>query len=124
MNLHGIVANQVSAVNPLMKLSIQTSSGYTQLPNGQQVPTYNPAVVILGQVQSLSAGEIQHMDALNIQGIRRAIYLSGEIDGLIRETRQGGDLITTPNGQVWLVHVIDEYWEDWVKALVTLQNNS
>jgi len=124
MNLHGMVANQVSAVNPLIQLSIRTSAGYSQLSNGQQVPLYNSPVVVLGQVQSLSAGEIQHMDAMNIQGIRRAIYISGNIDGLVRPNKQGGDLIMTPNGQIWLVHVIDEYWEDWCKALVTLQNNA
>lgn len=124
MNLHGIVANVVSAVNPLIVLSIRTSSGYTTNANGKQVPTYNPAVLVYGQVQSLTAGEIQQMDGMNVQGVRRAIYISGQIDGLIRPNRQGGDLITTPNGQVWLVVVIDEYWEDWCKALVVLQNSS
>jgi len=124
MNLHAVVANQISAVNPLIQLSIKVSTGYTQLANGQQVPTYAAPVRILGQVQSLSAGEIRHMDAMNIQGIRRAIYISGQIDGLVRPNKQGGDLITTPNGQIWLVHVIDEYWEDWCKALVTLQNGA
>ena len=66
---------------------------------------------------------------LNIQGTRRKIWLNGEIDGLVREDNKGGDLITDPNGDVWLVALITEQWTtrseapNWVSAIVTRQNS-
>ena len=70
MNLHAIVSGAIQAVNPFTQLFIQTSSGYTTGPDGTQAPTYNDGVSVYGDVQALDAGEIQHLDALNIQGRR------------------------------------------------------
>lgn len=127
MNLHGIVAGAVSAVNPQILASVQVSTGNTLGATGKQTPTYAPAVTVPAQVQALQYKDIEHMDALNIQGTRRAIYLYGRIDGLVRSTGKGGDLITITSGVnagVWLVAVVAEQWPDWCKALCTLQNEA
>lgn len=126
MNLHGIVAGAVDAVNPRIEISIQVSTGNTIIPGGKRVPTYAPAVTVRGQVQPLQYTDIQMLDALNIQGTRRAIYITGRVDGLIRSENKGGDLITIAEGVnagVWLVAVIAEQWPDWCKALCTLQDD-
>lgn len=121
MNLHQMAANQVAKVNPLTPLSIQVSNGYTPGPGGRQIASYLPAVTIPGQVQSLSAGDLRQVDGLNLQGIKRAIYINGRVDGLVRQDRKGGDLITTPDGNQWLVAMVLEYWPNWCKVAVTLQ---
>jgi hypothetical protein len=121
MNLHGIVANAISAVNPLVALLVQVSTGYSTNADGSRTPAYANAVSVQGQVQSLTAGDLRQLDALNIQGAQRAVYLNGRIDGLIRPGKKGGDLIITPEGNTWLVVHILEYWPDWVKAAITLQ---
>lgn len=132
MNLHAIVSGVISAVNPPTMLSIQVSNGYTTQSDGTRVPSYCDAVTVEGDVQALAAGDIQHMDALNIQGRRMAFYINGNIDGLIRVNNQGGDLITIVSGgnnpqlegSVWLVAEISEYWPDWCKVLAVLQNDA
>lgn len=122
MNLHGIVAPAIGIVNPMVPLSIQVSTGSTTAADGQRTPTYAPAITVMGQVQALQYNDIVQLDALNIQGVRRKIYISGRVDGLVRTDRKGGDLIVTPDSKVWLVVLVLEYWPDWVSCAVTLQN--
>jgi len=121
VNLHGIAAPYIGAVNPLVTISIQRSTGYTKNAAFEQVPTYATAVDVLAQVQSLTADDLRQVEGLNIQGEKRAVYINGRVDGIIREDRKGGDLITW-NEIVWLnVHVL-EYWPDWCKFVITRQN--
>lgn len=82
------------------------------------------ALVIPGQVQPLTFKDIQQLDGLNIQGSQRAIYFDQQIDGIVRADRKGGDLVTTPDGKVWLVTLVLEAWPDWTKVAVTLQNGA
>jgi hypothetical protein len=76
------------------------------------------------QVQALTGRDLQQIDGLNLQGTRRAIYIEGDIEGIVRPTQQGGDLITTPDGSIWLVAMVLETWPNWCKVAVTLQNGS
>lgn len=130
MNLHQIVSGKIQAVNPFTLLSIQTSNGYTTNLDGTQTPTYNDPVTIEADVQALDAGDIQHMDSLNIQGRRMKFYINGNIDGLIRITQQGGDLITIVGGgtnqavlgSIWLTATVLEYWPDWCSVAAVMQN--
>lgn len=130
MNLHSIVSGAIQAVNPFTQLSIQTSNGYTTNPDGTQVPTYNDAVSVYGDVQALDAGEIQHLDSLNIQGRRMKFYINGNIDGIIRISQQGGDLIIILAGgnnqplagTIWLTAVVLEYWDSWCSVAAVMQN--
>ena len=123
MNLHGIVSGAVGAVNPLIKLTIQVSSGYAVGPTGKQTPVYLKAVTAMGQVQPLTGGDLRHMDALNLQGEFKAIYINGRIDGLVRSENRGGDLVTLPDGTLYLVSQVLEDWPDWCKVAATLQNS-
>lgn len=124
MNLHGIVSGAIGAVNPLITLAVQISTGYQILVGGKQRPAYAPLVFPKGQLQPLTYNELRQLDALNIQGIRRAIYINGVLDGLVRPDKKGGDLIATPDSRLWLVVLVLEQWPDWVKVAVTLQNET
>lgn len=121
MNLHAIASRAIAAVNPPAPATIQMSVGYATSPDGTRVPAYADAVDVSAQVQSLSYNDIQHLDGLNIQGVRSAIYLYGDWSGLVRPDGKGGDLIRV-GGQTWLVAVVLENWPGWTKVAVTLQN--
>ena len=85
------------------------------------------AMVILAQVQPLSGGDLRHMDALNLQGSHRAIYIGGPLAGGVRVGVKGGDIVTLPDGSVYLVTQPLEPWygtAGWSKAAMTLQNGS
>lgn len=125
MNFHGLVSGVVSAVNPLVPLTVKVNTGYTTDSTGKRTPTYAaPLVNVPGQVQNLTYSDLKQIEGLNLQGIRRAIYINGRVDGLVREGNKGGDIITSPDGNVWLVAHVLEYWPDWCKVAVTLQNGS
>jgi hypothetical protein len=124
MNLHGIVSGAIAVVNPFTPVTIKLSNGWTSNPDGTRTPAYIEVDGISAQVQALSFRDIQQIAGLNLEGTRKAMYLNGEIDGLVRATNNGGDLVIFPNGSVWLVAMILEQWPDWCKAAVTLQNNA
>ncbi len=125
MNLHGIVTPAISAVNPLVAATLRRSNGYTIAADGTQIPAYTDTVIMV-QVQALTFSDLQHLNGLNIQGVRRAVYLNGSALGVVRNLRVGGDLmIFAPGalveGTTWLVaHVLEE-WPDWYKVAITLQ---
>ena len=130
MNLHSIVAPAIAAINPLVTATLQRSTGYTTNADGNRVPTYSTQSVTV-QAQSLTYTDITHLDGLNIQGVRRAIYLTGVAEGVVRVGKQGGDVLTFPvgtfpEGNVWLCALALESWSQsgWTKVAITLQNGT
>jgi hypothetical protein len=127
MNLNQIVARVIDAVNTRVIASVQISTGNVTNADGTRTPSYADPVNVAAQVQPLTFRDIMQIQGLNLQGTRKAIYLNGEIDGLIRPTNQGGDLITLPDGSVWLVALVLEGWDltaGWCKVAATLQNDA
>lgn len=85
------------------------------------------SLVLLAQIQPVTWRDIQQMDGLNLEGIRWKAYLNGQVDGLVRPERKGGDLIIISSGRhqgVWLVAQVLEQFPDWVCAAITMQNQS
>jgi hypothetical protein len=124
VNLHQIVAGAIGTVNPQVPCTIQQSTGYTIGADGTQAPTYTTVSGVPCQIQALTYSDLQKMQGLNIQGLRRAVYVNGNFNGVVRPALKGGDLITTPDGRIWLVAIALEQWPDWCKCAITLQNGS
>lgn len=93
-------------------------------PDGKSTPKYITTTGVSGNVQSLQYKDLELISGLNIEGVRRKIYLQGEVDGIVRFQMKGGDLITTPDGVVWLVALVSEQWGPWCSVIVTLQDGS
>src|SRR5579871_2481547 len=121
MDRHGLVSGAIAAVNPLVPLTLQVSNGYTTAADGSRAPSYAAPVTVFGQVHALTYRDLQQVEGLNLNGTRRAIYLEGQENGLVRADNKGGDLITDAAGNVWLVAMVLEAWPDWTKVAVTLQ---
>lgn len=129
MNLHGIVAPAIATVNPFVTATLQRSSGYATAGDGTRTPQYTSVPGVSVQVQALTFSDLQHLDGLNIQGVRRAVYLNGHALAVVRELQAGGDLFvfpagTLPEGNTWLVAYVLEAWPDWCKCAITLQNGA
>lgn len=127
MNLHGIVSGAIGAVNPFVLGTVQVSIGYTVGSDYVQVPAYQTFAGVSMQVQALTYRDLVQTSGLNLNGTRRAIYMNGRADGVVRSLMKGGDLVTLtdgPNAGVWLVDQVIEQWSDWVKVAVTLQLES
>ena len=126
VNLRGIANSATSAINPNVRATVLRSAGSTTLPNGARVPKYKTSQAIV-QVQALSFSDLTQADGLNIQGVRRAVYVNGAVAGLIRIKQKGGDVLvfdqgTLIEGTTWLcVHVLEQ-WPQWCKFIITLQD--
>lgn len=119
MNLRGIANSVSSQVNPNVSATIRRSTGYTIGAGLKQVPTYSDTSGMV-QVQALDGGDLRQLDGLNITGTLRAVYLSGNLAGVIKPESKGGDLIVM-GGQTWLVVKVLEHWPTWTKAAICLQ---
>ncbi|RUV37415.1 hypothetical protein [Mesorhizobium sp. M7A.F.Ca.MR.148.00.0.0] len=126
MNLHGIVSAAIATVNPFVTATLKRSTGYTTAADGTRTPTYLDVPGVSVQVQALGYSDLQQLDGLNIQGVRRAVYLNGQALAVVRPLQTGGDLFlfpagTLPEGDTWLVAYVLESWPDWCKCALTLQ---
>jgi len=132
MNLHEIVSPMVGAVNPHVPGAWLRSTGYAITAAGKSVPAYAAPADVAVQVQALSGPDRAHLDGLNIQGVKRAFYLSGNVEGSSRPDAKGGDLITFESGDdvpaplrgtTWAVAAVLEAWDTggWSKVAVLEQ---
>lgn len=128
-NLRAIANGPIQVVNPDIPATLWVSTGNTTDPTTyKQVPAYDQ-VPVAAQVQPLTTGDIRQLDALNIQGAEKAIYLNGVALAINRIKKLGGDLVVfapglVPEGTTWLVKANLEQWGGtWCKVAVTLQDD-
>lgn len=131
MNLRAIANRATQRINPNVSATIMRSDGYTTDDDGKRVPKFTPLPLQV-QVQPASTGDIQKLEALNIQGVHRVIYISAEVEAMIRVDKKGGDQIIFEAGIMpeddqktrWIISVVLEVWgHDWRKCAITLQNS-
>jgi hypothetical protein len=121
MNLHAVASAAISSINPMSQVGILVSTGSTYNGDGSRTPTYNPPRIVSAQLQSLQYSDVMKLEGLNIQNVRDKIYLSGDLEGLIRADRRGGDLVIFPDGRTYVVAIILENWPEWTCAAITQQ---
>lgn len=124
MNLHAIAGPIVSAVNPWQAAQWKASTGYTKDASYKQMPSYAAPVDVMVQMQALTFKDLQQVAGINLNGEARAMYLNGNVQGVLRPDGQGGDLFILPDASVWLVVHILEPWNrtaGWIKCAVVRQ---
>jgi hypothetical protein len=127
VNLNAIVGPVCASINDWVTAYMQQSQGYTTNPDGSRAPAYGPMTPMQVQLQALQYNDLMQVSGLNITGIRHAMYINGAWDPVIRSQQEGGDLVTLPDGSVWLIVFLFENWSrtgGWSKVAITLQNNS
>ncbi|WP_312990827.1 hypothetical protein [Atlantibacter hermannii] len=121
MNLRGIANGLTSRINPNVAGVFQVNTGFTTLPGGKRVPSYNNVDVSV-QFQELSSTDLKQIDAVNTQGILRSAYLNGNFNGVNRPEQKGGDILMVGNDK-WLVVKVAELWPEWCRVIVNLQRS-
>lgn len=122
MNLRGIANRATSTINPNVPGVFQVNTGFTTLPGGKRVPSYNSVDVIV-QLQELSSTDLRQVDSVNIQGIVRSAYLNGNFNGVNRPEQKGGDILMIGE-EKWLVVKVPEIWPDWCRVIINLQRST
>lgn len=123
MNLNEIAGTYTAVVNENVLATIRVSTGFTVDPTYKTAPAYRDFPNVPIQVQALDGPELAQIASLNIQGVTRAAYFNGALEGLDRPAGRGGDLILF-GGRTWLVTKVFESWDSpgWTKVAITLQN--
>lgn len=127
MDLNAIAAAATASITPSVSATLQTSAGYTTNADGSRSPAYSAPITVTAQVQPMTYRDLVQVEGLNLNGTQRAVYLHGDVNGVVRVAKDGGDLITIPTGPnsgVYLVVHVLEAWPDWVKVVATLQDGS
>ncbi len=133
MNLHGIVRGPISTVNQDRPVQYLRSTGNSVNGAGKQTPTYAASVPLIGNIQPIATDDLEHTDYLNKQGVYRAVYLFGNVEGIVRPAQKGGDLLQFARFQGeavanWLTIKADETWNvndgGWCRVVVVLQSDS
>jgi hypothetical protein len=127
-NLRQLANNQTTTINPNVAATLKVSTGFTVNASHRQVPSYDSFAVV-AQVQPLSTGDIRHNDALNVQGVMKAVYLNGVAEAINRIKTKGGDLLVFADGvlaegNTWLITEVTEQWaQTWCRVTITLQDD-
>ncbi|MBW8073160.1 MAG: hypothetical protein GJU77_05690 [Ferrovum sp.] len=119
MNLNSLVSGAINAINPLVTAVVQQSTGYTIGADGTQLPTYS-STTVQAQVQALTSGDLQKLDAMNVQKVVQKAYLYGDFESVFRILGKGGDLVTI-GPYTYLVTAVLERWPGWVSVGLTMQ---
>lgn len=127
-NLRAIANSVTRVINPNVPATLYISTGNTISASHVQVPAYDLEPVT-AQVQPLSSKDVRQLDALNIQGAEKAIYLNGTALAINRVLQLGGDLVVfapgiQPEGTTWKILASLEQWgKTWCKVGVILQDD-
>jgi hypothetical protein len=129
MDLRGIANQASNTVNPNIIVILQTSNGFTIGSGNRQQPQYNSPLSGPAQIQALDNSDLKQLEGLNISGSIRALYVKGNLAGVIRPDSKGGDLVTiNPQPGVpllvigqWLTTKVLESWPDWTKVVICKQ---
>jgi hypothetical protein len=132
VNLHAAVRGAINAINPDVIGTWRESTGSTRDAARRVVPSYTDHSNIPMQVQALSGRDLQHKEFLSMQGIKRAVYLFGTVQGVSKPQAKGGDILEFAMNagdrvRPWLVVVELEQWNPagtWSKVGVVLQDNA
>lgn len=129
--LRGIANAAIQGINPNKPMTLRMATGgYTIDPETRlQIPVYTETQV-MGNDQSLSSDDLNHVEALNLEGTVRAIYLYGNVSGVVRASGQGSSVLRFESdigGTVgiweWNVYKVAEAWQGWCKVFAVLQDN-
>lgn len=125
INVRGLANAAIQAVNTNQTIGWVQSSGYTTDAAGHRTPS-STTTSIEAQVQATSAGDLKHIDGLNIQGVMRSVYMYGNVQGVVRADQKGGDILQFPevpggSSKNWRVVSVVETWPTWAKVIVVLQ---
>jgi len=123
MNIYPIANTAINVINVNVEATLLISDGYTIGEGRKQIPVYKSPIVGQVQIQALDGKDLKQLDGVNMNGTIRALYLLGNLAGVVKPEGKGGDLVKL-NNQSWLVVKVLECWPQWSKVAIVLQEDS
>jgi hypothetical protein len=123
IDLRSIANTAIQPINQDIMVDVWASTGYSIGPGLKQIPSYAAPLTLPAQIQALSNDELRQIDGLNISGVSKAIYIKGDLRGIVKPDSLGGDLVKW-SGKTWLVVKVLESWPTWTKCVLIYQGTS
>lgn len=123
MNLFSIANAAIQVIDKNIPATWRKSTGWADNPNHTRTPQYEDTEIEVS-VQPLSSDDLQHVDGLNIQGEKRAIWMYGDVQAVGRSEERGGDLLVFEQhgkSQTWKVVQVVESCPEWSHVIAVLQ---
>lgn len=126
MNLHEIVNNAISSINPFQSVTITPRGSYTVNDFGETVVTDGTSYTIMADVQPITDEDIKFINNYNESTEYRAFWVSANVSGLNRPKMRSGDKVEW-DGKTYYVTSMPEEWYDtvgWSHFIGALQLNT
>jgi hypothetical protein len=120
IDLRSIANTAIQPINQDIMVEVWASTGYTIGAGLKQIPSYAAPLTLPAQIQALTNDELRQIDGLNISGVSKAIYIKGDLRGIVKPDSLGGDLVKWSN-KTWLVVKVLESWPTWTKCVLIYQ---
>ena len=133
MNLHQIVRDAISSVNPNTYVTIKKFSKYTIDDAGKitnEYSNYYPdlghslIVATFAQIQPISGERLQHLANYNSSNVYVRMFVNGEEHGLSEALSTNGDIVIF-NNQTWKIVEVPGLWRKsgWNEVILCLQDD-
>lgn len=109
MNLHDVVSNAISSINPFQPITITSRGQYTVNEYGERSVTSGTSRTVMADVQPLSSEDIKFINNYNQSSIYRSFWVSENVSGINRPLAKAGDIVTY-NGDTYYVMSLKEDW--------------
>lgn len=125
MNLHEIVSNAISSINPFQSVTITPRGSYSVNDYGETIVAEETAYTIMADVQPVSSEDIKFVNNYNQSTIYKAFWVSANTFGVNRPMARAGDKVEC-NGNIYYVTSMPEDWYEtvgWSHFIGALQLN-
>jgi len=119
IDVRAIANTAIQSINGDVSVTIRKNTGYTIGAGRRQSPTYSN-ITGMAQVQALDNKDLMKLEGLKLQGNSRALYLKGNLHGIIRAESLGNDMVIY-DSKVWIIVKVLETWPTWTKAAILEQ---
>ena len=113
MNLHEIVSNAISSINPFQTITITPRGSYTVNDYGETVVTDGTSYTIQADVQPVNSEDIKFINNYNESTIYKAFWVSANTFGINRPMARAGDKVVCNNK----IYYITSMPEDWYETV-------
>ena len=125
MNLHEIVSNAISSINPFQSVTITPRGSYSVNDYGETTVTEDTPYTVMADVQPVLSEEIKFINNYNQSTIYKAFWVSADVYGINRQMARAGDKVEC-NGNIYYITSMAEDWYEtvgWSHFIGALQLN-
>ena len=127
MNLHEVVSNAISSINPFQEIKITPRGNYYVNEFGETTVDEDIPYTVMADVQPVRSEDIRFINNYNQSTIYKAFWVSANTFGLNRPMMKSGDKVEHNGKTYYIVNMPEDWyetcgWSHFIGALQLEQN--